>query len=137
MGVFPSYDPPPDLQTASINMISISHTDKGKEIADESTSFSPFKEIYNAFQDTSDSPTNDHFLVASDRYHIPYWLKNPSPSLYYLSHTLPTDESIMEVMSLEEMPWEYYHHRYSFLPPCHMVEDHFTSKVSSDIVTNP
>ena len=43
----------------------------------------------------------------------------------------------MEVISLEEMPWEDYHHRSSFLPPCHMVEDHFTSTVSSDIVLNP
>ena len=40
-------------------------------------------------------------------------------------------------MSLEELPWEYYHHQYSFLPPCHMVEDHFTSMVSSNIVLNP
>ena len=40
-------------------------------------------------------------------------------------------------MSLEEMPWEYYHHKSSFLPPCHMFEDHFTSTVSSDIVLNP
>ena len=40
-------------------------------------------------------------------------------------------------MSLEEMPWEDYHHRSSFLPPFHMVEDHFTSTISSDIVLNP
>ena len=43
----------------------------------------------------------------------------------------------MEVMSLEEMPWRDHHHRSSFLPPCHMVEEHFTSNVSSDIVTDP
>ena len=43
----------------------------------------------------------------------------------------------MEVISLKEMPWEDYHHRSSFLPPCHMVEDHFTSTVSFDIVLNP
>ena len=110
MGVFPSFDPPPTLQTASINMISTSHVDKGKAIVDESTSFSSFEEIYNAIQATSDPTINDHLLMASDHYHIPYWLENPSPSLDYLSHTLPTDESIMEVMSLEEMPWKYYHH---------------------------
>ena len=68
---------------------------------------------------------------------MPYWLEHPSPSLDYLSHTLPTDESIMEFISLDEMPWEDYHHRSSFLPPCHMVENHFTSMVSSDIVHNP
>ena len=85
----------------------------------------------------SDLTINDHFLVALDHYHMPYWLEHPSPSLDYLSHTLPTDESIMEFMSLDEMPWEDYHHRSSFLPPCHMVEDQFTSMVSSDIVLNP
>ena len=61
----------------------------------------------------------------------------PPPSLDYLSHTLPIDESIMEAMLLDEMPWEDYHHRSSFLPPCHMVENHFASTVSSDIVLNP
>ena len=72
MGVFPSSDPPLNLQIASINMISISHTDKGKEITDDSTSFSPFEEIYNAIQATSDPTINDHFLVASYHYHMPY-----------------------------------------------------------------
>ena len=137
MGVFSSSYPRPTMQTASINMISTSHKDKGKEITNESTSFSPFEKIYNAIQATSHSPTNDHLLVASDCYHMPYWLENPSPYLDYLSHTFPMDESIMEVMSLDEMPWEDYHHRSSFLSPCHMVEDHFTSMVSSDIVLNP
>ena len=74
--------------------------------------------------------------MASDRYHMPYWIETP-PSIDYLSHTLPIDEYIMEVMSLEEMPWEDHHHRSFFLPPCHMVEDHFTSSVSSDRVLNP
>ena len=137
MEVFPPSDPPLASWTASINMISSSHIDKGKVIADESSSISPFKEMYNAIQATSDPAINDHFLVASDHYHMPYWLKHPSLSLDYLSHTLPTNESIMEVMSLDEMPWEDYHHRSSFLPPCHMVENHFASTVSSDIVLNP
>ena len=98
MGVFPSFDPPLASQTASINTISRSCTDKGKEIVDESSSFSPFEEMYNAIQVTIDPAINDHFLVALYHYHMPYWLEHPSPSLDYLSHTLPTDESIMEVM---------------------------------------
>ena len=28
----------------------------------------------------------------------------------HTTDTLPTDESIMEVMSLEEMPWKEHHH---------------------------
>ena len=40
-------------------------------------------------------------------------------------------------MSVEEMPWRYHHHRSSFLPPCHVVEEHFSSAVSSDVVKYP
>ena len=40
-------------------------------------------------------------------------------------------------MSLDDIPWKDHHHRSSFLPPCHMVEDQFTSVVSSEIVTDP
>jgi len=76
MGVFPLSNPPPTSQTASINMISTSHIDKGKAIADESISFSPFKEIYNAIQATSEPTINNHLLMASDCYHMPYWLDN-------------------------------------------------------------
>ena len=43
----------------------------------------------------------------------------------------------MEVTSLDDIPWEYYHHKYSFLPPSHMVEENFTSMVSSNIVLHP
>ena len=77
--------------------------DKGKSIV-ESTPFTPFEEVYNAIQSTTDPTINDHFLVALDCYHLPYWLENTSPSLDYLSQTLPMDGSIMEFMSLEEMP---------------------------------
>ena len=87
MGVFPLSDHPPTSQTASINMISTSHAVKGKETADESTSFSPFEEIYNAIQATSDSTINDHLLVASDYYHMPYWLETPPISILSFTHT--------------------------------------------------
>ena len=43
----------------------------------------------------------------------------------------------MEVMSVEEMPWKYHHHRSCFIPPYYVVEDHFTSVVSSDVVMDP
>ena len=72
MGVFPSSDLPPTSQTVSINVISTSHVDKGKAIADESRSFFPFEEIYNAFQATNDPTINDYLLVASYHYHMPY-----------------------------------------------------------------
>ena len=40
-------------------------------------------------------------------------------------------------MSLEYIPCKYHHHRSSFLPPFHVVEEKFTSTVSSNIVMDP
>ena len=74
--------------------------------------------------------------MASDPYHLPYWL-DPPTSLDYILYTLPPDESIMELISLEEIPWKDHHHGSSLLPSYHMVEDHFETMVSSDIVTTP
>ena len=76
MGVFPWSNPPPASQIASIDMISTSSLDKGKVII-VSSSLNPFEEVYNAIQSTSDPTINDHFLVASDFYHLPYWLDSP------------------------------------------------------------
>ena len=90
--------------------------------------------MYQANQYTSHPMINDNILVASNTYHLPYWLETP-PSLDYILHTLPSNESIMEVMSLDEMPWKDDYHRSSFLPDYHMVEDHFETMISSDIVT--
>ena len=88
-------------------MISNSIIDKGKSIV-ESTSMNPFEDMYQAIQTTSDPTINDHLLVASNPYHLPYWI-DPL-SLDYLSHTIPYDEYIMEVMSLDEMTWKDHHH---------------------------
>ena len=66
MGVFPLSTPPPAPQTASINMISNIFIDEGKLIANESTYLTPFEEVYNAIQSTSDFSINDHLLVASN-----------------------------------------------------------------------
>ena len=40
-------------------------------------------------------------------------------------------------MYLNEMLWKDHHHRSSFLPDYHMVEDNFETMVSFDIVTTP
>ena len=117
-------------------MISTSTIDKGNYITD-STSMSPFEEIYHTIQTTSDPTNNYHLLAASDTYHLPYWIENLPSSLDYILHTLLSDESIMEVMSLDEMPWKYHHHQSTFLPHYHMVEEQFASVVSSNIITHP
>ena len=43
----------------------------------------------------------------------------------------------MEFMSLDEIPWKDNHHQSSFLPNYQMVEIHFETMVSSDIVNTP
>ena len=67
-------------------------------------------------------------------YHI---VQNPPPSLYYILQTLPSNSSIMEFMQLDEIPSKHHHHQSFFLPSYQMVEYHFETLVSYDIVTTP
>ena len=87
---------PPTSQVALVNMISSTADDisKGKTIVDV-PSLSPPEALYDAIQSTSNSYIDDHHLVASDPYYLPYWLDYPPPSLDYLLQTFPLDESIM------------------------------------------
>ena len=93
--------------------------------------------MYNVIQTLSDDHTNDLHLVASDPYHLPYWLEPSLPTLDYLSHTFPSDESIMEIMNMNEPIWEDHHHRSSFLPNTSSVDHDFASLFSTDIVNTP
>ena len=85
----------------------------------------------------SDDHTNDLHLVASDPYHLPYWLEPSLPVRDYLSKTFPLDESIMEIMSMDESFWEDHHHRYMFLPKTSLVNHYYTSLFPADIVNVP
>ena len=135
MGVFPSTAP--SIEVATMNMISIAgHIPKGKEIVGM-PSVGPHEALYDAIQSSSDVYYDDHHLVASDPYHLTYWIDSPLPTLDYLSHTFPMDESIMEIMSADEPVWEYHHHRSSFLPNSSSVDFDFVSLISTDIVRNP
>ena len=51
--------------------------------------------MYNTIQTLFYDHTDDLHLVASDPYHLPYWLEPSLPVLDYLSETFPFDESIM------------------------------------------
>ena len=89
MGVFSST--PPKTDTTKVNMISsFDFEPKGKKIVD-STSLSPHEEIYNTIQTFFDDPTDELHLVASNPYHLPYWLEPYLPVLDYLSETFPSD----------------------------------------------
>ena len=98
---------------------------------------SPHEEMYNTIQTLSNAHTNDLHLVASDPYHLPYWLEPSLPILDYLSNTFSSDESIMEIMNTNESIWEDHHHRSMFLPNTNSVNHDFASLFSTDIVNAP
>ena len=75
--------------------------------------------------------------MASDPYHLPYWIEPSLPTLDYLLQTFPSNDSIMEIMSTDEPLWEYHHHRSSFLPNASSIDFDLVSLISTDIVSNP
>jgi hypothetical protein len=77
---------------------------------------SPVEAAYVATQSTSLSLNNPH-LLAPDAYSVPSWLDSLLSALDYISHIFPSDESIMEMLSIDDLPWDDNHHRSSFLPP--------------------
>ena len=135
MGIFPSN--PPNTDTEMVNTISSSDYDpKGKKNVG-STSLSPHEGMYNVIQTLSDDHTNNLHMVASDPYHLPYWLEPSLRTLDYLSENFPSDKSIMDIMSTNEPIWEDHHHRSSFLPNTSSVDHDFESFFSTDIVKTP
>ena len=109
MGVFPST--PSSIEMAIVNMMSSFNYDpKGKQVV-ETSSLSPHEAVYDAIQYVSNVPTDDLHLVASYPYHLPYWLEPLLPTLDYLSHIFPLDESIIDIMNTSTYVWEDHHHR--------------------------
>ena len=112
---------------------SFNYDPKGKQVV-ETSSLSPHEAIYDAIQYVSDVPTYDLHLVASDPYHLPYWLEPSLPTLDYLSQNFPLDESIIEIMNTSTSVWEDHHHRSSFLPNTSLADNDFVSLLGTDIV---
>ena len=90
--------------------------------------------MYDTIQTCSDDHTDDLHLVALDPYHLSYWLEPSLSIINYLSEIFPSDESIMEIMNMNESIWEDHHHRSLFLPNTSSVEHEFASLFSTDIV---
>ena len=92
-------------------------------------------QIVQSFSDPSSFDINQVNAINDDY--------SPLPSLELVSlpdpfnHTFPTDESIMEVMNSDEMPWNYYHHRSYFLSNLGKTENDFSALFSPEIVDNP
>jgi hypothetical protein len=139
MGAFPLSSP----TTATINMLSSKVQQSPRSIdpwvvPDPSTTeflgdtmpISPVEATYDAIQSVDHhSNCDDVHLVASDPFSLPSWVGYPPPSFDYLSNTFPSDESIMEIVSLEELLWKDHHHRSSFLPDLATVEENIKSIV--------
>ena len=85
----------------------------------------------------SDIPEQRDHHVAPDAYPSPYWLHENNQFIDYLSLNLPSDESIMEAMSVDDLPWKYGHHRSSFFPDIQNVEDLLPSMVPPDATSSP
>ena len=83
MGIFLSN--PPNTERMTVNMISSFDYDTNGKQSVGSTSLSAHEAMYNVIQTLSDDHTNDLHLVASDPYHLPYWLEPSLPTIDYLS----------------------------------------------------
>ena len=93
--------------------------------------------MYDVVQSISDDHIDDLHLVASDPYPLPYWLEPSLPTLDYLFHTFPSDESITKIMSTNESIWEDHHHQSSFLPNASSAYFDFVSLIGTGIVNTP
>jgi len=76
---------------------------------------SPSETSYVAIQSSSHSSDDQH-LLAADNYSMPSWLSSLSSVIDYISPIFPSDESIMEILSIDELPRDDNHYRSSFLP---------------------
>lgn len=118
MCVFPL--PPPNL--ASVNMISV-RSDPWFlpptcqiELCGDIMPLSPAELNYIEIVAASTSPSKPTpSSRALDSYVHSPWLGDDA-TLDPLKEIFPSDEAIIETMSLEEPPWSDSHHRYSFLP---------------------
>jgi hypothetical protein len=135
MGTFPTPLPPTASHIAAVNMIS-TWPQQSLESSDpwivpsplefdglsDTMPLSPAEAAYVAIQSTSPSSNTSHSL-ALDTYSLPSWLNSLSSAVDYISHIFPSDESIMEMLSIDDLPWDDNHHRSSFLPILEDVRD--------------
>jgi hypothetical protein len=127
MGTFPTLLPPTAHHIATIDMISTA-TYQSLESYDpwivppplefdalgDTVPLSPAKISYVSTQSTSPL-SNDQHLLAPDISSMQ--LSSLLSTINYISPTLPSDESILEILCTDKLPWDNNYHRSSFLPP--------------------
>jgi len=119
MGIFPL----PPLDVALVNTISVKSNPWVIPPPDQVDSWGdvmplrPTKINYVDIVSASASVSTDHTNLSTS---LDAYSQSPCLSSSYSSDplidTFPTNESIMEIMSLDEAPWNDTHHRSSFLP---------------------
>jgi hypothetical protein len=122
MGTFPTPLPPTAHHIVVVNMI-LTLPYQSLESSDpwivpsplefnalsDTMSLSPVEAAYVAIQSTSPSSNTSHSL-APDTYLVPSWLDSLSSVIDYISHIFPSDESIMEMLSNDNLTWDDNHH---------------------------
>jgi hypothetical protein len=129
MGTFPTPLPPTTHHIATIDMIS-TITYQSLESSDpwivpsplefdalgDTMPLSSAEASYVSIQSTSPSLDDQH-LLAPDSYSMPSRLSSLSSAIEYISPIFPSDESIMEMLRIDELPQDDNHHRsYCFSP---------------------
>ena len=89
-----------------------------------------------AIQFSYPSLDNPH-LLAPDAYSMPSWLDSLSSAIDYISQIFPSDESIMEMLSIDDVPWDDNHHRSSFLPPLEKIHQNIHSVFPPNVTNAP
>jgi hypothetical protein len=128
MGTFPRPLPPTSQHIAMINMISnmayqsyessdpwIVPTPLEFDALGDTMPLSHAKVAYDANQPPSPSP-DDQQLLVSTAYSLSSWLDSLSSTFDYILRIFPSNESIMEMLSIKEVPWDDNHHCSYFLP---------------------
>jgi hypothetical protein len=116
MGTFPTPLPPTAHHISTVNMIStmpyqslessnpwVVPSPLEFDVLSDTMPLSPAEAAYVAIQSASPSSNTSHSL-APDTYSVPSWLDSLSSVVDYISHIFPLDESIMEMLSIDDLP---------------------------------
>jgi hypothetical protein len=146
MGTFPAPLPPTTHHISTINMI-LTTTYQSLESSDhwivpspldfdalgDTMPLSPAESSYATIQSASPSSDDQH-LLAPNSYSMPSWLNYLSSAFNYISQIFPSDKSIMEMISIDDVPWDDNQDRSSFLPPLEEIQEDIHSIFTLDVV---
>jgi hypothetical protein len=149
MGTFPTPLPPTTHHVVAINMI-LTTVYKSLESSDpwivpsplefdalgDTMPLSPIETSYIAIQSTSPSSYDQH-LLAPNSYSMPSWLNSLMSAFDYISQFFSSDEYIMEILSINDVPWDDFHYRSSFLTPLKEIQEDIHYVFPPDVVDFP